>query len=121
MAIIAYKTWLADRIIAEVNNGGDMVENTIRMATIEGENISYADVTATRGKELRAEPVVALYEQGRVHHVGVMADLESQQTQWVPGQKSPDRLDAAVWALTELMVHEEDDEVIFFQAKMRRR
>lgn len=120
VAISAYKRYLADRIVAEVNNGGDMVENTIRMAE-GGPNVSYTDVTASRGKEVRAEPIVALYEQGKIHHVGVLAELESQQTQWSPGQKSPDRLDAAVWALTELMVDDEDDIPSFRQGRMRDR
>ena len=61
-------------------------------------------VRATRGKAARAEPVAALYERGLVHHVGAFAKLEDQMCDWMPGQKSPDRLDALVWALTELML-----------------
>lgn len=120
IAIAAYRANHADRIIAERNNGGDMVENTIRM-TPDGPNISYSDVTATRGKEMRAEPIVALYEQGRVHHVGVFGEMESQLTQWAPGQKSPDRLDALVWALTELMVDNDDETIPYMQGRVRYR
>ena len=65
-------------------------------------NVNVKDVRATQGKKLRAEPVAALYEQGKVHHVGVFPDLEQQMTEWIPGGTSPDRLDALVWAATEL-------------------
>ena len=100
-AVILYHQYEADRIIGEANNGGDMIEALIRHVD---PNVSYKKVTATRGKQLRAEPISALYEQRRVHHVGVMAALEDQMTQWNPqtDEKSPDRLDALVWALTEL-------------------
>ena len=64
----------------------------------------YSAVTASRGKQTRAEPIAALYEQGKVHHVGAFELLEDQMCSWVPGDKSPDRMDALVWALTELMV-----------------
>jgi phage terminase large subunit-like protein len=67
----------------------------------------FKSVRATRGKYLRAEPVAALYEQGRIHHVGFLPELEDQMCEWMPGQKSPDRLDALVWALTELILSEE--------------
>lgn len=90
-----------DRIIAEVNQGGDMVESTLRGVD---SRIPYRSVRAFRGKVLRAEPVAALYEQGKVHHVGVHQDLETQMSTWIPGQKSPDRIDALVYALTELML-----------------
>ena len=66
-------------------------------------NVSTKKVTATRGKQLRAEPISSLYEQGRVHHVGYFGELETQMCEWTPLDKeSPDRLDALVWALTEL-------------------
>jgi phage terminase large subunit-like protein len=71
--------------------------------------IPYKAVRATRGKYLRAEPVAALYEQERVHHVGMFALLEDQQCEWQPGQKSPDRLDALVWSLTELLLPDDED------------
>ena len=92
----------ADRVIGEVNNGGDLIENLLRQIDPD---LSYHDVRATRGKILRAEPVAALYEKGRVHHVGRFPDLEDQMTGYSPlyAAKSPDRMDALVWALTELM------------------
>lgn len=100
-AVDAYHRHQADRIVAEVNQGGDMVEHVIR--TVDA-TVSYRKVHATRGKYTRAEPIAALYEQGRVHHVGYFAHLEDQMCSWEPGDESPDRLDAAVWALTELML-----------------
>lgn len=101
VAVKAYRDYRADLIVAEVNQGGDMVLHTIR--TIDP-NIPIKAVRATRGKYTRAEPVAALYEQGRVHHLGMFPTLEDQYCTWVQGEDSPDRLDAAVWALTELML-----------------
>ena len=101
LAVGAYESWHADRIIAETNNGGEMVKaviDTIRPS------LPYRAVTASRGKQTRAEPISALYEQGRVRHVGTHPALEDQMCSWVPGEKSPDRMDALVWALTDLMV-----------------
>jgi phage terminase large subunit-like protein len=100
-ALSEYYKMKADRIVAEVNNGGDMVEYTIRTAD---ESASYKAVHASRGKLIRAEPIAALYEQGRVHHVGSFGALEDQMCSWTLGDKSPDRLDALVWAITELMI-----------------
>jgi phage terminase large subunit-like protein len=102
-AVNAYREFRADRIVAEVNNGGDLVENVIRVID---RNISYKAVHASRGKIVRAEPISALYEQKRVHHVGLFAELETQMCSFVPDNfdGSPDRVDALVWALTELMV-----------------
>lgn len=108
-AVTGYYRAGADRIIGEVNNGGDMVEHTIR--TVD-QNVAFNKVHASRGKYTRAEPVSALYEQGRIHHVGFFPDLEDQLCEWVPGDKSPDRLDALVWAITELMLGQEEREVI---------
>ena len=107
IAVNAYKKYKADRIIGEVNQGGDMVGNTIR--TID-KNVSYGSVRATRGKEIRAEPVMALYEQGKVYHLHGLDKLENQLTTWDPetNNKSPDRLDALVWGLTELMLDIKD-------------
>jgi phage terminase large subunit-like protein len=65
-------------------------------------NISFRAVHASRGKLIRAEPIAALYEQGKVHHCGTFPQLEDQMCEWVPGEKSPDRMDALVWAITEL-------------------
>lgn len=113
-AIVAWRDYRANVILAEKNNGGDMVTNTIAMAAREmqreGLVSTYAvptqTVWASQGKFARAEPVSALYEQGRVSHVGTFANLEDQCATWEPasGQRSPDRLDALVWALMELMV-----------------
>ncbi len=102
-AVALYQQFNADRIICEQNYGGAMVENTIRMVS---QATPVKMIQASRGKMQRAEPVVALYEQRRVHHVGVFTELEDQMCGWIPGQAgpSPDRLDAAVWALSELMV-----------------
>jgi phage terminase large subunit-like protein len=99
-AIDAYEIHQADRIIGEVNNGGDMVEHTLR--TIRSD-IPYTAVHASRGKRVRAEPIAALYEQGRVYHIGGLPLLEEQLVSWTPDSVgSPDRLDALVWGLTDL-------------------
>lgn len=100
-AIALYHRHFADRLVAETNNGGEMVGEIVRSLD---PSVSYRAVTASRGKQTRAEPIAALYEQGKVHHVGPFELLEDQQCQWVPGEKSPDRMDALVWALTDLMV-----------------
>lgn len=105
-AIKAYYKYNADRIVAEVNQGGDMVEHTIR--TVD-RNVSYKAVRAARGKILRAEPIAALYEQGRIHHCGTFAALEDQLCMYThDSRESPDRLDALVWALTDLMIGKND-------------
>ena len=99
-AINSYYDWNADRIVAEVNNGGDLVERLLRGIDT---NIPYRSVRATRGKLVRAEPVAALYEQRRVHHIGFFPELESQMCSYIGETKpSPDRLDALVWGITEL-------------------
>jgi len=98
-AVTGYHAWRGDRIVGEVNNGGDMIEFVIRSVD---RNVAYKKVHATRGKQLRAEPIAALYEQKKIHHVGYFADLEDEYCEWEPGDKSPNRLDAAVWAFTEL-------------------
>jgi phage terminase large subunit-like protein len=104
-AITAYHKFEADRIIGEANNGGDMIEQVLKSVLDKGERLPpYTKVHASRGKLTRAEPVSALYEQGLIHHVGSFAELEDQMTTYVPGEKSPDRMDALVWAFTELMV-----------------
>jgi len=106
-AIALYRTHSADRIVAEVNNGGEMVEATLRMVD---PNVPFTSVRASRGKVVRAEPVAALYEQGRVHHVGALPTLEDQMCSFTTDFDrsragfSPDRVDALVWALTDLLV-----------------
>lgn len=116
-AVGAYHAWSADAVLGERNFGGEMVESTLRTAD---RNVSYRDVNASRGKALRAEPIVSLYERHLVHHVGWLSELEDQMTTWVPpgqfetdertglqipieaSKESPDRLDALVWGLTDL-------------------
>lgn len=101
----AYYRHKADRIVAERNYGGEMVAHVIRSID---PNVPVKLVTATRGKAVRAEPVAALYEQGRVKHAAAMPELEDQMIMMTSsgytGEGSPDRLDGLVWALTELMV-----------------
>ena len=108
IATTAYYSQRADRIIGEVNNGGDLVEANIRATAPD---VAYRSVRASRGKAIRAEPVAALYEQGRVHHVGNFPLLEEQMCSWSPqsGGKSPDRMDALVWAITDLVVDQEEE------------
>jgi phage terminase large subunit-like protein len=124
IASSAYRAHGADRVVAEVNNGGDLVENTLRVVD---DNIAYTAVHATRGKVVRAEPVSALYEQGRIRHMGSFTALEDQMCEFTPdldrskpkrdttdpssvsmggARSSPDRADALVWAFTELLVEE---------------
>jgi predicted phage terminase large subunit-like protein len=116
IAIAAYRAHHADRIVAEVNNGGDMVENTLRMVD---PNVPFTAVRASRGKVTRAEPVSALYEQGRMHHVGSFPQLEDQMANFTADFDrqsdgySPDRVDALVWAATELLVEPMPSQGIF--------
>ncbi len=119
-AVSAYHAHAADRIVAEVNNGGEMVEATLRMID---RNVPFTAVRASRGKLARAEPVAALYEQGRIHHVGAFPLLEDQMCGFTPGARSdfdtrsarysPDRVDALVWALTNLLVEPMADAGIY--------
>lgn len=98
----AFDTHKADRVVVEANQGGDMIRHVLNT---ERHNLPIKEVHAADGKRTRAEPVAALYEQGKVHHVGVFAALEDQLCTWVPdsGDPSPDRLDALVWGCTELL------------------
>ncbi len=103
-AVAAYRSHAADRIVAEVNNGGEMVEAMLR---IVDPSVAYRGVHAARGKSVRAEPAAALYEQGRAHHVGAFPALEDQMCGFTgdPAARhaaSPDRVDALVWAFAEL-------------------
>jgi hypothetical protein len=103
-AVWLYYDLKADRIVGERNYGGDMVKEVIG---IVDENASYKDVEATRGKIVRAEPIHALYEKGKIHHVGnkeEFAQMEEEMISYVPEvtKRSPNRMDALVWALTEL-------------------
>lgn len=107
----AYKQFKADAVVVEDNYGGEMVRHTINSV----DKSAYVKrVNAAKGKAVRAEPIVGLYEQGRVHHVKTWAELEEQMCHWVPpkpGERtrdSPDRMDALVWALTDLMIDKAD-------------
>jgi len=105
--LTAYNRNQADRIVGEVNFGGDMVEATIMQAAkSRNQIVSYKNVHASRGKAVRAEPVVAGFEQGRIHLVGEFPHLEDEMVSWIPGEsrESPNRIDALVWAITELML-----------------
>jgi phage terminase large subunit-like protein len=106
-AILAYRRHEADRIVVEVNQGGDLVEAVLCQVDA---SVPVRAVRASRGKWLRAEPVAALYEQGRVAHVGALPELEDEMSDFGPdglsGGRSPDRVDALVWALTELLLRE---------------
>lgn len=107
-ALSMYYKWKADRVIGEVNNGGDLIETVIRNID---KDVSYSEVHATRGKVIRAEPVVAMYEQGKIKHVGVHSGLETQMTTWKAdqGDPSPDRVDALVWGFTELKCYDKSE------------
>ncbi len=95
-----YDEWEADRVVAEANFGGDMVENTLRQVRPE---LPVKMVRASRGKLRRAEPIAAMYEQGRVHHIGVFQQLEEEMTTYTDREPwSPNRMDALVWGLTDL-------------------
>lgn len=102
-AIAAYREFEADKLVAEVNQGGDMVESVLRQVD---PSVSYGSVRASRGKAARAEPVSALYERGLVRHVGALAELEDQMCAFTGDRSggSPDRVDALVWAIWELML-----------------
>ena len=102
LAVGAYYDFEGDWIIGEKNNGGDMVESTVVHVD---DTVPFDEVWASRGKAPRASPVAALYQQGRVHHLGLFRDLEDQLCQWEPemGMESPDRLDALVWAISYMM------------------
>lgn len=103
-AVAAYHEYQADAILIEANQGGEMGKQLLHQVD---PSLPVKPVHATRGKRLRAEPVAALYEMGRVRHVGAFSALEDQMTRFtgqLKGEKSPDRLDALVWALTDLLV-----------------
>lgn len=99
----AYYKWQADRVIAEINKGGDLVERVVKS---QDSTLSFKAVRATRGKHTRAEPISALYEQKRIFHIRPFQELERQICHYIPGKtsKSPDRMDALVWAMTELFL-----------------
>lgn len=100
--VAKYEQWRADLVVGEDNNGGEMVEATLRQVDA---NLPYQSVNASRGKIVRAQPVSSLYERNLVHHVGTFTKLEEEQTTYTgdPSEPSPNRLDAVVWGITELM------------------
>lgn len=121
-AVAAYHHWQADRIIGETNNGGEMVETVIRMVD---PNVPFTAVHASRGKIIRAEPISALYEQGRCHHVGSFPVLEDQMCDFdaKTAKYSPDRMDALVWGFTDLMteVSTGDNVLAYYEMLARQR
>lgn len=108
----AYEDKQADVVVGEVNNGGDYIEEVIKLI---GGRLPYKAVHASRGKQTRAEPIALLYSDGRVHHVGQLSKLEDEQTTWVPesGSKSPNRIDSVVWGIKYLLGEENDEPLIF--------
>ncbi len=119
IVIDAYHKWHADRIVAEGNNGGDLIESVMR--SIDA-NVSYTRVHARRGKFARAEPVAALYEQGRISHVGAFPQLEDELCEYDPATstESPNRLDALVWGFTDLMLGVGFGLLDFAQAELKK-
>jgi hypothetical protein len=113
-AIALYDRLQADLLVGEVNNGGEWIGTVIQFVAAEmfraGErttaSVPYKMLHASRGKQTRAQPVATEFEHHRLHHVGVFPALEIEQTTWVPGDNSPSRMDAEVWAYTELLLHE---------------
>ena len=101
-AVRAYHQWQANKIVAEKNNGGEMVKQVIHEVD---KNVPVELVWASRGKATRAEPIAAIYEDGRAFHVGKFDALEDEMALWTPGDPSPNRLDAHVWAATDLMLN----------------
>ena len=122
-AVALYNRFDADRIIGEVNNGGDLIESNLRANSI---NVSYKSVRATKGKAIRAEPIAALYEQGKVSHVGAFPILEDQMCMFTTDydrakmKYSPDRLDALVWALAELALEPMEGENVLQMYRNRK-
>jgi phage terminase large subunit-like protein len=100
IAVSKYDLHKLDCVVGEINNGGELIETVIKNID---RNVNYKPVWASRGKTIRAQPVVGLYEQKRVHHVGVLSKLEDEMTNWILGDPSPNRIDALVWLVTYLM------------------
>jgi phage terminase large subunit-like protein len=123
LAVALYRKFHADRVVAEVNNGGDLVEATLRVVD---RAVSFKAVHASRGKVVRAEPVAALYEQGRVKHRGAFPALEDQMCFFArdfdreSAGMSPDRVEALVWALTELLVEPGELGLLDYYAQLSR-
>ena len=101
-SVIAYHKWEANKIVAEKNNGGEMVKQVIHEVDPD---VPVELVWASRGKATRAEPIAAIYEDGRAHHVGTFEPLEDEMCLWTPGDPSPNRMDAHVWGASDLMLN----------------
>jgi len=119
--LTAYNRNQADMVVGEANYGGDMVESTIMQAAKnQRQVIRYKNVHASRGKAVRAEPVVANYEHDKIHHIGDFSYLEDEMVTWIPGEsrESPNRIDAMVWAITELMLGEPEpiEQIIIYDS-----
>jgi phage terminase large subunit-like protein len=117
-AIAAYYRYDADDVVAEINQGGDLVSATLRSVD---KSIPITTVRASKGKYTRAQPVASLYEEGMIHHVGKFTALENQMCNWLPGDKSPDRLDAMVWAIYNLLDVGNEDQVLRILSRARGR
>ena len=110
-AVTAFYRHKANLIVAEDNNGGEMVESVIKQVDA---NVPVKRVHASRGKATRAEPIAAIAEQGRDHHVGTFGALEDELALWTVGDPSPNRLDAKVWAMTELLSGRDSTKMVDF-------
>lgn len=119
IVVDAYQRWDADAVVAEVNQGGDMVETIILQ---KSKALRVIKVRATKGKEVRAEPIAAIYERRECSHVGRIDKLEQQMTEWDPvnSKKSPDRMDALVWAISELAGINQPQSAVFMPSRYRR-
>jgi phage terminase large subunit-like protein len=117
VVVEAYRRHMADRVVGECNNGGDLVESNLRAVD---PHVSYSSVWASEGKRKRAEPVASCYERGLVHHVGAHTALEDEMCTWTPkgeiegasAAPSPNRMDAVVWAVTELLLQPNDQPAV---------
>lgn len=116
IAVDAFHDHNCDFIVAETNNGGDLVTEMI--ATVDP-NVPVRTVHASVSKQARAEPIVTFYAQGRAHHYGTLKELEDQMLDWIPGAYSPDRVDSCVWAGHALMIGEEDEAPVMRRAEAR--
>ncbi len=113
-AILLYDQYEADVIVGEVNNGGEWISTVVQFVAAEmhrqglrpSARVNFKMVHASRGKQTRAEPIATEFEHGRVHHVGVLPALEDEMCSWVPGMRSPNRMDAEVWLYTELLLNQ---------------
>lgn len=116
--ITAFYRYDCDEVVAEVNQGGDLVTATLRSID---PSLPIRTVRASKGKHTRAQPIAALYEEGKIHHVGKFTMLENQMCNWLPGDHSPDRMDALVWGIYDLMDVGGEDMVVRILSRPRGR